>query len=51
MALLEDHDKLSRVTRETWEVLGAEELLALVREMPTSCKAVIDAEGGYTKYW
>jgi ketohexokinase/beta-glucosidase len=44
------YDKLRRVVKEAWEAIGADELLALVREMPARCKAVIDAEGGYTKY-
>ena len=30
--------------------VGAEELLALVREMPKRCQAVIDAKGRHTKY-
>jgi hypothetical protein len=48
---LYSHDKLRRVVKETWEAVGADELLALVQEMPARCKAVIDAQGGYTKYW
>jgi hypothetical protein len=44
------HDKLRRVVKEAWEAVGADELLALVREMPARCEAVIDAQGGYTKY-
>jgi hypothetical protein len=35
--------------KETWEAVGADELLALVREMPARCEAVIAAQGGYTK--
>ena len=41
---------LRRVVKEAWEAVGADELLALVREMPAKCEAVIDAQGGYTKY-
>jgi hypothetical protein len=44
------HDKLRRVVKEAWEAVRADELLALVREMPARCEAVIDAQGGYTKY-
>ena len=38
------------VWKEAWEAVGADELLALVREMPARCQAVIDAQGGYTMY-
>src|SRR5437667_7898702 len=43
------HDRLSRVVKDAWEAVGADELLVLVREMPARCEAVIDAQGGYTK--
>jgi hypothetical protein len=33
------YDKLKRVVREAWEAVGADELLALVREMPARCKS------------
>jgi hypothetical protein len=38
------------LVKEAWEAVGADELLALVREMPARCEAVTDAQGGYTKY-
>jgi hypothetical protein len=44
------YDKLRRVVKEAWEAVGADELLALVREIPARCEAVIDAQGEYTKY-
>jgi hypothetical protein len=44
------YEKLKRAVREAWDAIGAEELLALVREMPARCQAVIDAQGGHTKY-
>jgi hypothetical protein len=44
------YDKLRRVAKEAWEAVRADELLTLVREMPARCEAVIDAQGGYTKY-
>jgi hypothetical protein len=44
------YDKLLLMVREAWEAVEADELLALVREMPVRCEAVIDAQGGYTKY-
>ena len=43
------HDRLRRVMKEAWEAVGADELSALVREMPARCEAVTDAQGGYTK--
>jgi hypothetical protein len=36
--------------KEAWEAVGADELLALVREVSARCKAAIGAQGGYTKY-
>jgi len=44
------HDKLRRVVKEAWEAVGADKLLALMREMPARCEAVIDVQGGYIKY-
>jgi hypothetical protein len=44
------YDKLRRIVKEAWEAVGADELLALVREMPARCEAVIAAQRGYTKY-
>ena len=32
------HNKLRRVVREAWEAVGADEPLALVREMPPDVK-------------
>jgi hypothetical protein len=49
----EDHspyDELRCAVKEAWETVGAHELLALVREMPAGCEAVIGAQGCYTKY-
>jgi hypothetical protein len=34
------YDKLRHVVKEAWEAVGADELLALVREMPARCEAV-----------
>jgi hypothetical protein len=38
------------MVKEAWEAVETDELLALVREIPARCEAVIDAQGGYTKY-
>jgi hypothetical protein len=35
--------------KEVWEAVGADNLLALIKEMRARCEAVIDAHGGYTK--
>ena len=39
------YDKLRTAVKEAWDVIGADELQALVREMPARCQAVIDVEG------
>jgi hypothetical protein len=39
------YEKLANAMKEVWGAIGAEELLALVREMPARCQAVIDAQG------
>jgi len=44
------YEKLRSAVQEAWDAIGAEELLALGRETPERCQAVIDAEGRHTKY-
>jgi transposase len=44
------YDKLRTAVKEAWDAIGADELQALVREMPARCQAVIDADGRHTKY-
>jgi hypothetical protein len=44
------YDRLRTAVKEAWDVIGADELQALVREIPARCQAVIDAEGRYTPY-
>jgi hypothetical protein len=44
------YDKLRHVVKEAWEAVGADKLLAFVREIPIRCEAIIDVQGGYTKY-
>jgi hypothetical protein len=44
------YDKLRSAVKKAWDTVRAEELLALVREMPARCQAVIDAKGRHTKY-
>jgi hypothetical protein len=36
------YNKLRSAAKEAWNAIGAEELLALVREMLARCQAVID---------
>jgi hypothetical protein len=42
------YEKLRDAVKEAWDIIGADELQALVREMPKRCQAVIDAEGRHT---
>jgi hypothetical protein len=44
------YDKLRAAVKEAWDMIGAEELQVLVREMPARCQAVINVEGRHTKY-
>jgi transposase len=44
------YDKLRTAVKEAWDVIGADKLQALVREMPARCQAVIEAEERHTKY-
>jgi hypothetical protein len=44
------YENLRSVAKEAWDAVGAEELLALMRETPKRCQAVIDAKGRHTKY-
>ena len=39
------YDKLRTMVKEAGDIIRAEELQALIREMPARCQAVIDAEG------
>jgi transposase len=44
------HTSYNQLRIEAWDAIGELELLALVREMPARCQAVIDANGMQTKY-
>jgi hypothetical protein len=44
------YDNLRCAVKKAWEAIGADDLLTLVREIPTRCEAVIAAQGEYTKY-
>lgn len=44
------YDRLRIAVKEAWDAISELELLALVREMPARCQAVIDANGMHIKY-
>ena len=44
------YKKLREVVLEAWESITHERIKELVREMPDRCRAVIKADGLYTKY-
>lgn len=43
-------DKLRLVVKEAWDSVSSEYFVKLIETMPARCKAVIDADGGPTKY-
>ena len=44
------YKRLRAVIQEAWESISHERIKELVHSMRDRCQAVIDAEGGYTKY-
>ena len=44
------YDQLRDAVKAAWEAISEEGLAELVRDMPSRCQAVIDAEGGYIPY-
>lgn len=44
------HDQLRVIVQEAWETITPEYLQSLVDSMRERCEAVIEAEGGHTKY-
>lgn len=44
------YKRLREVVQEAWESITKERIRELIREMPKRCRAVIEAEGLYTKY-
>lgn len=44
------YDQLRAVVKEAWDAISPYQLHELVASMPARCQAVIDAEGGYTKF-
>ena len=46
----QSRDKLRLVVKEAWDSVSSEYFVKLIETMPARCKAVIDADGGPTKY-
>jgi hypothetical protein len=44
------YENLRSAIKKAWDAIGAEELLALIRETLARCQAAIDAQGRHTKY-
>ena len=44
------YDQLRNAVREAWDQITVEYLRNLIAEMPARCRAVIDAQGAYTRY-
>ena len=48
---MEARYRYGEIMQEVWYSQGMELVEALISSMPERCQAVIDAEGGWTKYW
>ncbi|VDB93148.1 Bgt-50517, partial [Blumeria graminis f. sp. tritici] len=44
------NDSLRKIVKETWDPVSSEDLVRLIQSMPSRCQAVIDEDGGPTKY-
>jgi hypothetical protein len=44
------YNRLREIVREAWDSITEEQLLSLVKSMKERCQAVINAQGGHTKY-
>ena len=44
------YKRLRQVVQETWESITEERIRELIQEMPERYRAVIESNGGYTKY-
>jgi len=44
------YDALRQIVQEAWDSISVQDLRELIDSMPARCQAVLDAEGGYTKY-
>ena len=43
-------DDLRIIVKESWENVSADDLMKLIETMPARCQAVLDADGGHTKF-
>ena len=44
------YDELHVIVKEVWDSVTSEDLMNLIRTMPERCQAVLDAEGGSTRF-
>lgn len=44
------YERLRMLAREAWDSITHEDISSILSEMPARCKAVVDANGYYTKY-
>ena len=43
-------DSLCKVVKEVWDSVSSADLVRLIQSMPVRCQAVVDADGGPTRY-
>ncbi|VCU40210.1 Bgt-50963 [Blumeria graminis f. sp. tritici] len=43
-------DSLRKIVKEVWDSVSSEYLVRLIQSMPARCQAVVDADGGPTRY-
>ena len=43
-------DDLRIIVKEAWDNVSADDLMKLIETMPARCQAVLDADGGHTKF-
>ena len=44
------YDELRVIVKEVWDCVNSEDLMNLTRTMPERCQAVLDGEGGPTRF-
>ena len=44
------HDALRSIVKEAWDSVSSADLVRLIKSMPARSQAVVDADGGPTKY-
>jgi transposase len=44
------YSKLRQIVNEAWKAIPDEKVKDLIKDMKKRCQAVIDADGGHTKY-